>query len=324
MTSDGHRAQYWAPTQCEYPSATAHPARGEAGTIPEDSRGMPRTYELSYLTRIASRSPTLTREEEAALARRVRDSADSAAADTLVRAYLRMVISFAIKYRHYGVPISELVAEGNCGMVTALSKFDPERGIRFGTYARHWIRAHILACVIRSSSIVGGSTGLVRSRLFFKLRRERARITAALGEGAAADETLAQRLNVSAEQLRGLLTRLDSRGVSLDAPAGESGERLLDKLVSSDSPEERYFHGQLMRAATSAVSVALGSLDARERYIAEHRLMATTDELSLAAIARTLGISRERARQLEARANQKLAKNPAIHANSVLQEWLAP
>jgi RNA polymerase sigma-32 factor len=276
--------------------------------------------DLAYLTRVASRAPALTRDDEFELARRVRNSGDKHAADKLVRAHLRMVIALAIKYRHYGIAVSELAAEGNCGMVAALSKFDPERGIRFGTYAKHWVRAYILACVVRSSSVVGGSTGPVGPRLFFKLRRERARITAALGEGTAADEALAQRLNVSVEQLRVLTRGLDARGLSLDAPPSQLPH---DVLVSSDSPEESYFRGQRSCAAASAVTVALSGLDVRERYIAEHRIMATADELSLAEIARTLGISRERARQLEARAKQKLGRTRAINCNSSLHEWLA-
>src|SRR3954470_17629413 len=115
--------------------------------------------ELSYVASFASRSPLLPREEETELARRVRDLGDKRAADTLVRAHLRAVMAAAVKHRHYGVPVSELIAEGNCGLVMALQKFDPERGVRFGTYAKHWIRAYILACVMRSSNMLGGNSG---------------------------------------------------------------------------------------------------------------------------------------------------------------------
>jgi RNA polymerase sigma-32 factor len=233
-----------------------------------------------------------------------------------------MVIVLALQHRHYGIAASELVAEGNYGLVRALSRFDPERGIRLGTYAKHWVRAHILACVSRSLNGVGGATGL-RPRLFFKLRRERARIRALLGEGIEADEALAQRMNLSVAQLRGLLGSLDVRSVSLDAPPdGAPNERLVDTLPSSDSPEERYFHGQRRDVVTSAVTLALGALDTRERFIAEHRmLVAPTEELSLAEIATKLRISRERARQLEERTKHKLGRSRAIQQNSHLLEW---
>jgi RNA polymerase sigma-32 factor len=280
------------------------------------------SQDLCYVIRIANCSAALSRQDEITLARRVRDSGDPRAADALTRAHFRIVISLAIKHRHYGIPVADLVAEGNCGLATALRRFDPERGIRFATYARHWVRAYILAYAIRSMSIVGGSTGLIRARLFFKLRRERARITAMLGEGASADEALAERMNLNPEQLCALLERLDTRSVSLDAPKSDRAPELLpDALISSDNPEERYFSLQRRRAAAGAVQVALRQLDARERFIAEHRLMATSDELSLAEIARHLGISRERARQLETRAKQKVGRAPTILRNSPLHEW---
>ena len=281
--------------------------------------------DLSYVTSVAGRSAILTREEESELARRFRDSGDRRAADTLVRAQLRMVIVVALKHRHYGIAVSELVAEGNCGLVVALSKFDPERAIRFGTYAKHWVRANILACVIRCLNIVGNTTGPVRPQLFFRLRRERARITALLGEGTAADEALALRMSVSVERLRCLLGSLDARHVSLDAPSsGERNDPLVDTLTSSDNPEEHYFDGRRNDVATSAVAAALMTLDPRERFIIERRIMApSTEELSLAEIAETLSISRERVRQLEERAKYKLGRSPAIQRNSQLREWFA-
>jgi RNA polymerase sigma-32 factor len=173
--------------------------------------------------------------------------------------------------------------------------------------------------------MLGGSSGLVRSQLFFKLRRERARITALFGEGNAGDEALAERMKLSTGRLQGLLDRLDCKSVSLDAPPShESTERLLDTLASSDDPEACYFDGQRRCAAGSAVAAALADLDARERFIVEHRIMAApADELSLAEIAREMGISRERVRQLEERAKQKLRRSPAIRRNSFLTEWFA-
>jgi RNA polymerase sigma-32 factor len=281
--------------------------------------------ELSYVASFAKRSPALGREQELELARRVRDLGDQRAADTLVRAQLRGVMIMATKHRHYGVPVSELLAEGNCGLVTALQRFDPERGVRFATYAKHWIRAYILACAIRSSSLLGGTSGLLRSQMFFKLRRERARITSLFGEGDIAERELAERMNVSVERLRRMLGRLDSRSISLDAPAQvDSAERSVEQLAAAGDPEQFYFHHQRRHVANTAVAAALTDLDPRERFIAEQRLMAApTEELSLAEIGKRMGISRERARQLEERTLLKLRRSRAIRRNSFLNEWFA-
>jgi RNA polymerase sigma-32 factor len=234
-----------------------------------------------------------------------------------------MVIAVALRYRHYGVALSELVAEGNCGLVAALHKFDPERGIRFGTYAKYWVRAYVLTAAVRSLNLVGAKASLVKPRVIFKLRRERARMAAVLGEGAPAEEALAERMNLSVESLRQMLDCLDAKSVSLDNPADDSAERVRDTLASDDDPEQRYIEGRRRDVASSVVSVALERLDTRERFIAEHRIMAAdADELSLAEIARVWGISRERARQLEERAKEKLCRSSVIRGNSALSEWL--
>lgn len=279
--------------------------------------------DLAYVTSFAQGAPALERDHELELARRYRASGDRRAADMLVRAHLRMVIALAIRYRRYGVALSELVAEGNCGLVMALNKFDPERGTRFGTYARYWIRAYILTFAVRSLNLVGTKTGIVKPRLHFKLRRERARVAAVLGEGAPADEALAERMNVSNEGLQQLLGCVDSKSVSLDAQ-DESGERLHDHLASDDNPEERYFEGSRQHVASSAVALALGGLDERERFIAENRIMAARpDELSLSEIGEAWGISRERVRQLEQRTLRKLSRSSAIQHSPALSEWLS-
>ena len=135
------------------------------------------------------------------LTRRWSSHQDRAAADRLVRSHLRYVVAIALKYRRYGIPLSELIAEGNFGVVHALKKFEPERGNRFVTYAAYWIRAYILNYIIRSWSLVGVGSGALRSKMFFKLRRERVRITNLVGEGEEADEMLAQRFNMPTAQV---------------------------------------------------------------------------------------------------------------------------
>jgi RNA polymerase sigma-32 factor len=271
----------------------------------------------------ARQVPELGRDEEAELARRWRMSGDRRAANALARAHLRQVVTIAMKYRHYGVPVGELVAEGNIGIVKALAKFQPERGVRFSTYASYWVRAQMLAHVVKSYSAVGGSDGPMRSQVFFKLRRERVRVANQFGVGEAADRELAERLGVSLERVRGMVQRLDGRDVSLDANASADSGKLLDRVAAADDQEQdlvsRQFHGCMRGALADAVA----HLDARERYIVEQRLMAdASEELSLAEIARTLGVSRERARQLETRAKSKLRRLITDDQNPAVREWV--
>ncbi len=264
--------------------------------------------EVSRYISMAQSIPKLSREEEVALATAWLTTEDQAAADQLLTAHLRYVVAIALKYRRYGLPMGDLIAEGNFGMVHALGKFEPERGNRFVTYAAYWIRAYILNYIIRSWSLVGVGSGALRSKMFFKLRRERVRVTNLLGEGEAADQALAEQFGVSQTQLRSMLRRLESRDLSLDTKVfDDSGATLLDTLVSEDLDQQAVDNSEVEALRRSAVEEAVKVLDPRERFIVEERLMAhQEDELSLAEIGRRLGVSRERARQLEARAKKKL------------------
>src|SRR6188768_1153721 len=141
----------------------------------------------SYLSRVRS-YPVLSREEELELVNRWLTTQDPVAKERLLAAHLRYVVAIALRYRRYGVPIEELVSEGNFGLVHALGKFETSRGTRFVTYAAYWIRAYALNHVIRSWSLVGSGSGALRSKMFFKLRRERVRIANLVGEGDHADE----------------------------------------------------------------------------------------------------------------------------------------
>ncbi|HEY5956109.1 MAG TPA: sigma-70 family RNA polymerase sigma factor, partial [Polyangiaceae bacterium] len=211
--------------------------------------------------------------------------------------------------RRYGLPLSELIAEGNFGIVHALTKFDLERGNRFVTYAAYWIRAYILNYIIRSWSLVGVGSGALRSKMFFKLRRERVRIINLVGEGEHADELLAERFNMSREQIQGMVRRLEARDVSLDAKVFDDAVTTVVETLAapSDDQEVSFSTSQTSVNAREVIQAAIKTLDHRERYIVEFRLMADSeDELSLAEIGRRLGVSRERARQLESRAKRKL------------------
>jgi RNA polymerase sigma-32 factor len=253
--------------------------------------------------------PELTREQEHDLTVRWLSQGDQTAREELVRSHLRYVVLIALKYQRYGLPLSELAAEGNFGLVYALQKFDPTRGTRFLTYASHWIRAYILNYVMRSWRMVGVGSGALRSQVFFKIRRERVRITNLVGEGEQADELLAKALDLPRAKVAAMVRSLDARDLSLDASVlGDSARTLGDTLVDNNvSQEDILIRSEVGGRAREAVRAALGELDARERYIVEKRLMADDeDELSLAELGRQLGISRERARQLEERAKRKL------------------
>ena len=262
---------------------------------------------LSYVQTI----PRLSREEEHDLAVRVRDTADTAALDRLARANLRYVVAIALKYRRYRVPIAELVSEGSVGLVVAARKFDPDRGTRFVTYAAHWIRAFMLEHVIRGSSMVGNGSGPMRSKLFFRLRREKASLVGQGFDSGEVAERLAVSFGTTVDKLRVMEERLDARDVSLDAPMHDDGTGSLVEGLAADGPSQEEELSRAEETASLEVRVrdAVRDLDPRERFIVETRLMADAQgELSLAEIGRHLGVSRERARQIEARAKLKIKK----------------
>lgn len=265
----------------------------------------------SYIAKVKA-FPTLTREEEHELAVRWRDHQDAEAGEKLIRANMRYVTAIALTYRRYGLRLADLIAEGNVGLVTALRKFDPDKGTRFVTYAAYWIRAYILNYVIRSWSLVGPGSGPLRSKLFFQLRRERARIANLISEKEEAMGQLAEKLGTTVEKLTPMMQRLEARDISLDQQVyADSDQTKLDLLESPTLPQDELFERREREQLIGGrVREALQALDARERYIVEQRILAD-EELSLAEIGRRLGVSRERARQLEARAKKKLRKTLA-------------
>jgi len=260
-----------------------------------------------YIERVRA-IPTLSREEEHELAVQAR-AGDEEAAQALVEANLRYVVAVALQYRRYGVRLGDLVAEGSVGLMTAVRKFDPDRGTRFVTYAGYWIRAFVLESVVRSTSMVGGGTGPLRSKLFFRLRRERAKVEALTTDPGERLDLLADRFGVTRERMATMLARLESKDVSLDAPVFDDSSLSLVDTVVSDTPPQDLAYDERHRSLEleDDLAGALASLDRRERFIVEKRIL-HDEEMSLAALGRELGVSRERARQLEARAKHKLRK----------------
>jgi len=260
-----------------------------------------------YISRVRG-IPRLSREVEHELALAAR-TGDMDAAHKLVEANLRFVVAVALQYRRYGIPVSELIAEGSVGLILAVRKFDPERGTRFVTYAGYWIRAYVLDLVVKSASLVGGGSGALRSKLFFRLRRERARVANQMQDQNRIVEELAQRFHVDTERMARMLRQIDARDVSLDVSThADSALTMLDTLQDEGaSQEEELLASEQKTGLNDRLGVALGTLDRRERYIVEQRIMGE-DEMSLAELGRRLGVSRERARQIEARAKRKLRK----------------
>lgn len=266
----------------------------------------------AYLNAIQRFEP-LDREVELKLARRWLKRHDHHAAHQLVQAHLRFVVKIANSYRGYGLRVADLVEEGNIGLLEAVRRFDPDRNLRFMTYAAYWIRAYILAHVLKQWSLVGVGTGPLQSKLFFRMARERAKITAALGAGANesdVEELLARRFGTTPERIRDMTGRLDGKDLSLDAAAYRDGAVSALDLLPDDGAE-----GQEDRAARTErddrvrdrVAGLMRGLTPRERYILSKRLL--TDEAeTLADIGRHLSLSRERVRQLEERLKAKLRR----------------
>jgi RNA polymerase sigma-32 factor len=276
------------------------------------------THRYIEMTR---RMPRLSREDEESLARRFHELHERQAGERLLHAHLRDVVFIALKYRFYGVPIPELISEGNLGLLRALDKFDPARGVRFSTYAAHWIRANAITHVLKSRSVTSGRTGVLKSRLFFRLRRERARLEGLYGSDEKNAQVLAADLGVTEQKVARLLERLDARDVSIDAREGP-GAVARNVPARGEDPARAYDVREARGRIERALRDTLGELDPRERFIAETRWLAdASSELTLADIGRELGISRQRVLQLEARARDKM-RRALEKRHGITSEWI--
>lgn len=260
----------------------------------------------TYLNQLSKYEP-IDRETEQRLARRWIKKRDPEAAQRLVCANLRFVVKIANTYKSYGLRMADLVEEGNVGLLEAVRRFDPDRGHRFMTYAAYWIRAYILAHILKQRTLVGVGTGPLQSKLFFRLARERARLSTVLTDGADIDQRLADTFGTTVARVQEMTGRLSGRDVSLDAQVGEDGQtRGLDLLADEAAQtEEQCAEAERSELVRRRVGIAMRDLTARERYIVEHRLL-TDEGATLAEIGRHLGLSRERVRQIEERLKVKL------------------
>ncbi len=261
-----------------------------------------------YLAEIR-RFPMLEPQEEFMLAKRWREHDDRDAAHKLVTSHLRLVAKIAMGYRGYGLPIGEVISEGNVGLMQAVKRFEPDKGFRLATYAMWWIRAAIQEYILRSWSLVKMGTTAAQKRLFFNLRKAKSRISA-LEEGDLKPEQLKQiatQLGVTEQEVTDMNRRL-SGDTSLNAPIRadtESGE-WQDWLVDeSESQEARLVESEEFDNRRTALKGALSVLNDRERRIFEARRLAD-EPVTLEELASEFGVSRERVRQIEVRAFEKV------------------
>lgn len=267
--------------------------------------------------RSAMNEPILEKDHELDLARRWRDKGDEKALHELVRPYMRLVVAMASKFRGYGLPVGDLIQEGNIGLMQAAARFEPERDVRFSTYAGWWIRAAIQDYILRNWSIVRTGTTSAQKSLFFNLRRLRARIEGKNGQNGLNDEgraKIAKDLKVSVRDVETMESRLSASDQSLNAVIGEDGAEEWQNFLADDrpNPEEIVIGMKDAQSRSRWLNDALGKLSDRERKIIRDRHL-NYDAVTLEDLGKELGISKERVRQIESRAMEKLKENISRH-----------
>ncbi len=257
------------------------------------------------------KKPMLSQEHEMALATRWRDEQDEEALHELTSAYMRLVISMASKFRHYGLPLSDLVQEGNVGLMQAAARFDPDREVRFSTYASWWIRSSIQDFVLRNWSIVRTGTTAAQKSLFFNLKRLRAKIDDT-GDGVMTRENtewIATHLGVRQRDVEAMASRLSGSDRSLNAPLNTDSEAQWMDLLEDENAitEDNVMESRDGERRRQWIAEALKTLNDRENLIIRERRL-TDDTVTLEVLGQRLGISKERVRQIEHQALGKLRK----------------
>ena len=264
------------------------------------------TGSLDTYIHAVNRFPLLTQEEETALARRLRDDEDVDAARQLVVSHLRVVVSIARGYLGYGLPHADLIQEGNVGLMKAVKRFDPDRGVRLVSFAVHWIRAEIHEFILKNWRLVKIATTKAQRKLFFNLRSlKRGASTMTPGEVDA----VARQLNVKAADVVEMETRMGGHDIALE-PLGDDDEDIFSPIAyltnAEDEPALVLEHEQSERARSQGLASALTALDPRSRRIIEARWLRDRDSATLHDLAGEFGVSAERIRQIESQAMKKI------------------
>jgi RNA polymerase sigma-32 factor len=268
---------------------------------PAASRGLQRADPLRVYMAEVQRHPLLSREEETSLARQYRSTGDLMAAAKLVSANLRLVVKLAHEYQRNPIALLDLIQEGNIGLMQAVKKFDPERGVKLSTYAAWWIRAYLLRYIMDNWKMVKIGTTEAQRKLFFKLRQEQQRLNSQGIEPSP--KLLAERLHVTEKDVEEMDQRLGQDEVSIDAPVGEDGKTTrVERLIPADAvpgADEQLANDEVKRLFRTKLTDFARELDGKEKFIFDKRLIAD-EPMTLQDIGSHFGVSRERARQIEA------------------------
>jgi len=253
--------------------------------------------------------PMLEAGEEYMLAKRWKEDGDTDAAHRMVTSHLRLVAKIAMGYRGYGLPLADLISEGNVGMMQAVKRFDPERGFRLATYAMWWIRASIQEYILHSWSLVKIGTTAAQKKLFFNLRKIKAQLKS-IDDGDLNPETvkkIANRLDVSEQEVVNMNRRLASQDSSLNAPLRNDVEGQWQDWLVDETPNQEMTYGETEEFGLrhDMLSEAMEQLNERERHIIQKRRL-EENPVTLEELSKVYGISRERVRQIEVRAFEKL------------------
>ncbi len=266
----------------------------------------------SYI-QTANRFPILGEQEEKELARRFRQEGDLEAARALVLSHLRLVVAVARGYLGYGLPHADLIQEGNVGLMKAVKRYDPDRGVRLVSFAIHWIKAEIHEYILRNWRLVKIATTKAQRKLFFNLRSLKQDLNTMGSEEVGA---VARQLGVKPEEVREMETRLSGQDIALEAGAEDEEDRFAPIAYLADpaeEPSEALAKREMERLQETGLKRALDSLDARSRRIIERRWLAEGEAATLHELADEYGVSAERIRQIEAKAMQKM-KGLLTHA----------
>jgi RNA polymerase sigma-32 factor len=257
---------------------------------------------LDHYIQAVNRFPLLTAEQETELGRRLQRDNDLDAARSLVLSHLRLVVAVSRNYLGYGLPQADLIQEGNIGLMKAVRRFDPERGVRLVSFALHWIRAEIHEHILRNWRLVKIATTKAQRKLFFNLRSMKPKLAPLTRTEA---NGIAKALGVKPEEVLEMETRLSGKDVAIDPPAGDDGETMTPSAYLTDSeaePVQILERAETARNRSVGLKSALSRLDSRSRNIIEARWLREDDPATLQALADQYGVSAERIRQIESKA----------------------